>query len=238
MAPVAGSSSTRIASFSSVTPEAVTRPTGRVGRPRDTRRGALPSAGTSDTATASDPSANRWLGRARPSLPLTRSPARDRSAGRSTRPLRRLARVLTTSRSTSVPARSTASSKSARDRRSASTAKARLYSHWATTSARSGSEMLAAAPHVCSCQRRSWRQASSARSLGNAAGSVIAHRASACTSRRAAARARISSPALEIAPSSQYGVRSPFLSGSEAPYRRSKAANRPWTESRTSRGVS
>ena len=66
MAPVAGSSSTRRASFSSVAPEAVAR----AGRARRRARGDAqrrrPRAGTSGTATASAPSASRWLGRARP----------------------------------------------------------------------------------------------------------------------------------------------------------------------------
>ena len=228
MAPVTGSSSTRRASFSSVAPEAVARPVGGSAGPAESLRVVRLRPAIPRTATASEPSARRWLGRARPRASLTRSPAAERSAESVTRASRARAIVFTTSTDVLVRepragaaavawACDNASSKICRDRRSASSAKARLYSHWATTSGRSGSEMLAAAPQVCSCHRSICRHASSARSRGSPGGSRISHSASLCTSRLAAARARISSPALESAPSSQYGVRSPRFSGRLAP---------------------
>ena len=218
--PSRGSSSTRRAAFSSIAPEAVARPAGAPAGPR--RRAA---AGRRAPATsARRPRASRRGGagsggRGPPAASITRSPPRERRPGARRGRARRGERVDDADGRVARPALGgrAASSRSARETRSASSAKARLYSHCATTSGRSGSEMLAAAPHVCSCHSSSCRHASSARSRGNAAGSAIAHSASACTSRRAAARARVSSPALEIAPSSQYGVRSPRFSGRDAP---------------------
>ena len=96
MAPVTGSSSTRRASFSSVAPEAVARPTGGCARPAVTLSLVRPRSGTSGTATASAPSASRWLGRVRPRESVTRSPARERSAGRTTRAPRGRASVFAT----------------------------------------------------------------------------------------------------------------------------------------------
>ena len=69
------------------------------------------------------------------------------------------------------------------------------------------------------------RQASLARPAGNVRGDRSAHSASACTRRRAAARAIASSAALEMAPSSQYGVMSPERTGSAPPYLRSNSSN-------------
>ena len=80
------------------------------------------------------------------------------------------------------------------------------------------------------------RQASSASAAGNAAGWRIAHSASACTRRRAEARAITSSAALERAPSSQYGVMSPAITGSFVPCFRSNSANIASAVLMTSRG--
>ncbi len=64
----------------------------------------------------------------------------------------------------------------------------------------------------------------------------MAHSASACTRRRAEARAIASSAALERAPSSQYGVMSPAITGSFVPCFRSNSANIASAVLMTSRG--
>ena len=81
-----------------------------------------------------------------------------------------------------------------------------------------------------------FRHASSASAAGNAPGWRSAQSASACTRRRAAARAIASSAALERAPSSQYGVMSPAMPRSFAPYFCSNSANIASAVLMTSRG--